>query len=57
MLGFKLVKKIKVGYSYDIGLSSLGKYHSGSHEVVINYRIPTILKIKPGKVIYNPRFL
>lgn len=37
LVGFKLFKRLQVGYSYDYLLSPLGKYSSGSHEVHLNY--------------------
>lgn len=37
--GYLLLKKIQLIYSYDLGISSLRKGHSGSHEVMIGYRM------------------
>ncbi|MDX2003111.1 MAG: PorP/SprF family type IX secretion system membrane protein [Chitinophagales bacterium] len=57
MLGFRIVKGLNVGYSYDFSLSALNNANSGSHEAFINYRLPLRDKSKPGKIIYNPRNL
>jgi type IX secretion system PorP/SprF family membrane protein len=37
LVGFKLFKSLKVGYSYDYLLSPLGKYSNGSHEIFLTY--------------------
>ncbi len=37
LLGIELLNGIKVGYSYDVELSPLVKYNSGSHEVTVRY--------------------
>ncbi len=57
MLGFRLFQSLRVGYSYDFSLSSLNNSNSGSHEVFLKYELAIKDKTKPGKVIYNPRFL
>lgn len=57
LFGFRIYKQLRIGYSYDISLSSLNKVNSGSHELYIRYLIPLTDRSKPGKVIYNPRFL
>ncbi len=57
MLGVNLSENIRIGYSYDVGISSLRTSHSGSHELVINYLFSNLFNTKGGKVIYNPRFL
>ncbi len=38
LLGYAYDKKFYFGYAYDIGLSGLRKYNSGSHEIMIGYR-------------------
>lgn len=35
-----LSKKLSVGYSYDYSITRLARAHSGSHEVMINMRLP-----------------
>lgn len=57
LLGFRVFKSLRVGYSYDFSLSSLNNSNSGSHEVFLKYELAIKDKTKPGKVIYNPRFL
>ncbi len=42
LLGYTYQKKISIGYSYDLGISAIRKYQSGSHEIMINYRFNTI---------------
>ena len=58
LAGFKLSKKISLAYAYDITLSGLQNVSSGSHELVINYNLQSIIGAgRPPKVIYNPRNL
>lgn len=57
LFGFRLFKSVRIGYSYDFSLSALNEVNSGSHEVFIKYQLKINDKSKPGKVIYNPRFL
>jgi type IX secretion system PorP/SprF family membrane protein len=42
MAGYTYDKKISIAYSYDIGISAIRKYNSGSHEISIGYRFQTI---------------
>lgn len=35
--GFKIKQRFSVGYSYDIGISSLRKAHTGSHEISLAF--------------------
>lgn len=57
VFGFRLAKNFKVNYAYDISISNLGPYNSGSHEIGLSYRILMKDHSQPGKIIYNPRFL
>jgi type IX secretion system PorP/SprF family membrane protein len=57
MLGFKILKNLRVGYSYDFSLSALNAANNGSHEVYVQYGIKIKDLVTPGKIIYNPRFL
>ncbi|PCH98464.1 MAG: hypothetical protein COB85_01490 [Bacteroidetes bacterium] len=38
-LGYELNKMIKIGYSYDITLSDIRKYSSGSHEIILGAKL------------------
>ena len=56
--GFKLNEKMNLAYAYDIGLSQLRRFHNGSHEIQLSYRLRTNFgKGRLPKIIYNPRFL
>lgn len=44
--------KLRVGYSYDLGLSSLADYHSGTHEIMVGLDLPTNKLQK----VQSPRF-
>ena len=57
LFGFRLFKSLRIGYSYDFSLSALNEVSNGSHEVFVKYQLKINDKSKPGKVIYNPRFL
>ncbi len=57
LFGVRLVKQLHIGYSYDFSLSKLNQANTGSHEVFARYIINIKDGSKPGKIIYNPRFL
>lgn len=54
--GISISENFRLGYSYDVTVSALNTVSNGSHEVVLNYRINLMKPVKPGKVIYTPRF-
>jgi len=56
MTGINIGENLRIGYSYDYTISSLSTASSGSHELVLNYRVNLVKPAKPGKAIYNPRF-
>lgn len=56
ILGISISENLRLGYSYDYNMSSLGSANNGSHEVVLNYKINLMKPLKPGKVVYTPRF-
>lgn len=47
IVGMTLEQKFDIGYSYDYTTSQIGHFSSGSHEIVLGYRIPH-LKHKPA---------
>tara|TARA_B100000809_G_scaffold150447_1_gene147956 strand:+ start:1294 stop:2214 length:921 start_codon:yes stop_codon:yes gene_type:complete len=38
LLGFQATEQLFLGYAFDYSLTSLNKYNTGSHELVVNYR-------------------
>ncbi len=47
LLEYQVDKKLRVGYSYDMTLSDIRRYSSGSHEIVIGYDFGfNVLKMK-----------
>ena len=38
-LGYLMNERLSLGYAYDLSLSGLNSYHSGSHEISISYII------------------
>jgi len=51
ILEYRINKNLRVGYAYDYTLTHLGKYNSGSHEVMLNWQFG----FKKGKII-TPRY-
>jgi len=49
LFGIELLNGIRVGYSYDIELSPLFKYSSGSHEITLRYCFDLSLDKSPEK--------
>jgi len=49
LFGIELLNGIRVGYSYDIELSPLFKYSSGSHEITVRYCFDLSLDKSPQK--------
>ena len=47
---------LKIGYSYDLGMSDLKSHHSNTHEILLNYCIKFVTKPKTQSHV-NPRFL
>lgn len=55
--GFRFSEKYTIGYAYDLSVSSLRSFQSGSHEIVISYNLNRQIGGSiPSKIIYNPRF-
>jgi type IX secretion system PorP/SprF family membrane protein len=42
LIGYRYEEQLLFGYSYDIGISSLRKYNTGTHEIMIGYRFNDI---------------
>jgi type IX secretion system PorP/SprF family membrane protein len=42
MVGYSFDESLFFGYAYDIGISELSKYNTGSHEIMIGYRFNDI---------------
>lgn len=51
------VKNLNIIYSYDVNLNKLAKVNKGTHEVTLNYTLPSSKLYKSPKIINNPRFL
>ncbi len=57
VVGISLSDKLMLSYSYDAVLSSLNNNNYGSHEMVLHYRLSSVLPSKSGKIMHNPRFM
>jgi type IX secretion system PorP/SprF family membrane protein len=51
MFGCKLDKQYTFAYSYDMALTAISKYSSGSHEIVLSYLIPYKKKKSKSDII------
>ena len=61
MLGYQTALQqgksmLKIGYSYDVGLSLLADYSDGGHEIMVNYCL-RLEKPLPPQEFRDPRFL
>lgn len=56
LVGVTISENLRLGYSYDYTTSALNGVSNGSHEIVLNYRVNLSKPVKPGKVVYTPRF-
>ena len=54
-LGGRLSERLLIAYNYEATLSGLKSYSDNTHELFIQYRIPSKLLKKPENVIYHPR--
>lgn len=50
ILGMQINEKLFVAYSYDYTVSDLAADVSGSHEILLTYRLPASLKLFPGNL-------
>lgn len=56
MAGLNVSPKVSLAYAYDLSLSGLRNVQSGTHEIVIGYRLGTPIGAGlPPPIIYNPR--
>lgn len=55
--GVKVLEGVWVTYSYDLAVSAIGQFSSGSHELTIRYFTAQVVKSKFRKIYYSPRFL
>ncbi|MEN8156004.1 MAG: type IX secretion system membrane protein PorP/SprF [Bacteroidota bacterium] len=49
LFGIELMNGLKIGYSYDIGLTAIQNYNSGSHEVTVRYCFDLSIDKSPQK--------
>jgi len=57
LAGMNISPKIRLAYAYDLSLSRLSNYQTGSHEILLNYNLNKEIGGKiPAKTIYNPRY-
>ena len=57
LAGMNISPKIRLAYAYDLSLSGLSNYQTGSHEILLNYNLNKEIGGKiPAKTIYNPRY-
>ena len=55
LLEIHFTPKMRVGYSYDLGLNDFSKYNNGSHEFMLSYKFGK--KIEKGiNKTYSPRY-
>lgn len=56
MAGLKVSPKVTLAYAFDLSLSGLRDVQSGTHEIVIGYRLGTPIGAGlPPPIIFNPR--
>ena len=51
------IKAFRLVYSYDINISYLSGFNTGSHEISVGYELGLLKKTKTGYFYHNPRFL
>ena len=57
LVGTRLSKNVRISYSFDLGLSGLSDFHSGTHEFLFNYNLAKPIRTgELPKIIYNPRY-
>lgn len=51
LIQYEVNNKLKFGYAYDYIISDIGRYTSGSHEIMIGYDL-----VRPGRGDISPRY-
>lgn len=51
LAGYELARAFFIGYAYDIGINKMNDYHSGSHEIILKYKL-----LRQTRVATSPRF-
>ncbi len=49
MVGVRVTDNWNLTYSYDMGISSLNTFHNGSHEVLLNVRLPHRKRLRDSR--------
>lgn len=58
LIGSRVTDNVRISYSYDIGVSKYAGFHSGSHEILVNYNFNKPIGTGVSqKIIYNTRNL
>lgn len=51
LAGYEFARSFFVGYAYDIGITQTNDFHSGSHEIILKYKL-----LRETRVAASPRF-
>ncbi|MDX1445478.1 type IX secretion system membrane protein PorP/SprF [Lishizhenia sp.] len=51
LAGYEFAKSFFVGYAYDLGITPTKDFHSGSHEIILKYKL-----LRQTRVATSPRF-
>ncbi len=54
LLELNLSERLRLGYSYDFGLSDFSQYNSGSHEFMLGFRL--VPQENEKEKVYSPRY-
>lgn len=54
LLEVNLNQRLRLGYSYDLGLSDFSQYNSGSHEFMLGFKF--VSQEKEKEKVYSPRY-
>lgn len=50
-------QQLRIGYSYDITISTINKVSSGTHELQVNYCFPISLPDRPDRIWRHPTYM